>query len=99
MTLPIAFHAEARPDILAAFDWYEEKRIGLGDDFLESLESTLGRISAFPEGPAVVHREIRVRQVDRFPFGVYYRLEEERILVLAVVHFKRRASVWKSRSE
>ena len=33
MTIPIGFRPEAVDEVDAAYEWYEEQRAGLGEDF------------------------------------------------------------------
>jgi hypothetical protein len=35
----------------------------------------------------------------RFPFGLLYAIETERIVIVAVAHLKRRPGYWKDRIE
>jgi hypothetical protein len=35
MTLPLAFSREAVEDVDVAYQWYNEQRAGLGEEFLE----------------------------------------------------------------
>jgi plasmid stabilization system protein ParE len=97
MNLPLVFRPEVALEVDATYQWYESEREGLGAEFLDELEKVYDRISEFPEGPALIHRDIRVRATHRFPYGVYYRVAEDRIRVIAVVHLRRSARVWKSR--
>jgi hypothetical protein len=39
---------DAREDLLAAADWYEDQRQGLGDEFLDAIGETLERVNAAP---------------------------------------------------
>lgn len=38
MTLPVTFHCAARTEFIDASDWYQNKRPGLGDDFIAEIE-------------------------------------------------------------
>lgn len=97
MTLPIRVRDEVDLDVQNACQWYETERPGLSDEFLAELIETYRKISEFPEGPSPHYRDIRVRSVQRFPYGVYYRVETECVRVIAVVHLHRGARVWKAR--
>jgi plasmid stabilization system protein ParE len=48
---------------------------------------------AFPLVGAVVHRSL----VRRFPYAVYYRVDEGFIDVIACLHTRRSPSIWRSR--
>jgi len=60
---------EARNDIIAAHDWYESKRDGLGADFELCIEEAFARIAADPQAWAVWYRKTRRLVLARFPHG------------------------------
>lgn len=97
MTLPIVFRPEVVSEIEQIGRHYEQEKEGLGERFLLTLDEAIEMIGEFPEGPAIVYRDVRVRTTPKFPYGVYYRVLSGQILVIAVVHLHRRASSWKSR--
>ena len=43
---------------------------------------------------ASVHGEVRRALVSRFPYGIFYRVESKRVVVLAVLHTARDPKVW-----
>ncbi len=48
MSYRLVAHETADADIAEAYDWYEQKKKGLGDDFLLSLAECCKRIFDFP---------------------------------------------------
>jgi plasmid stabilization system protein ParE len=46
----------------------------------------------------MLHRETRRAVVRRFPFGVFYKVEEASIVVVAVMHGSRHPKQWKQRT-
>ena len=97
MTSPLAFHDEVRDEVDDAYLWYERQREGLGEEFLAAVQEILDRIAEAPKLGPMIHRDVRVRVVRRFPYGVYFRVEAARILVIAVQHGKRDPRLWRSR--
>jgi plasmid stabilization system protein ParE len=89
---------EARDDIEQASTWYERQRPGLGDNFLEQVLDALDRIAENPETYPVVHRQTRRAVLRRFPFGVFYRVEDDAIVVIAIMHGSRDPRAWQRRS-
>jgi len=98
MSVSLLLTATAEAELLQAKDWYENKRQGLGDDFLTVFDETLNSISDNPLAFQCVHRDVRRALMPRFPYGVYFRAESEYILVLAVFHSSRNPAGWKRRS-
>jgi plasmid stabilization system protein ParE len=97
MSLPIEFDSDARSEFLAAIEWYESKRQGLGLEFLDEVRTVMRLISDSPRMFAQIASGIRQATVKRFPFSVIYRPEPARILVLAVFHGSRDPEAWKYR--
>src|SRR5262249_30015394 len=97
MTLPLILRPEAEQDTSEARDWYESRREGLGDEFLDELNKAFDRIRQFPQRYAAGYRDVRPALLHRFPYVVYYRLTPTNIDVLAVVRGSRRSKTWRSR--
>ena len=95
--IDVIFRPEAEEELFAAYRWYEEKHAGLGEEFLRCVEAVVEQISRFPEGNAFVHREIRRGLTRRFPYGVFYIVEDEKAVVLAVFHASRNPPAWRRR--
>jgi plasmid stabilization system protein ParE len=98
MTLPIEYRLEAMADIDAAYDWYENQSAGLGERFLTALHDHIERIQQQPAAYAIEYREVRPAPMRRFPYVVYYRIDPDRLLIVAVQHGSRHPRRWKSRA-
>lgn len=97
MRLPVTIRPEAEKDIEEAANWYEQRREGLGDAFLDEIQNVLVAISERPAAYAVLHRGVRRALIKRFPFGVFYRLEDDGLVVFAVMHGRRHPRRWMER--
>ncbi len=98
MTHEVRLRAEAEGDLAEAGSWYEEQQEGLGQQFLDEALVALESIGAKPMLYPSVGRNTRRAVMRRFPFGVYYRVEESLIVVIAVMHGSRDPKRWKSRA-
>src|SRR5579859_7933991 len=98
MSLPIVLRFEASQDTEVARDFFEGRKTGLGQTFLNRLKEVLSSISHNPKLYAVVWRKIRAAKVRKFRFVVYYRIHDDRIEVLAIMHGHRLASAWRDRA-
>ena len=85
----VEFTVEARQDILDSYLWYEKQRLGLGDEFILCIDEARERISRYPESSPKVYIYYRKCFVRRFPYVLYYRIVEDRIIVIGVLHVKR----------
>ena len=97
MTAEVRLRPEVEDDLLEAAVWYEEQCAGLGKDFLDEAAATLSRISASPSAYPILHRSTRRALLLRFPFGVFYCIEDNAIVVIAVLHGSRNPRNWRTR--
>jgi plasmid stabilization system protein ParE len=84
-------------DIGAAFSWYENERPGLGGGFLDELRATYDRIVQGPMHHQELRAGIRRALVRRFPYAVYFAVEVDTIIVVAVLHASRDPAEWQQR--
>jgi plasmid stabilization system protein ParE len=84
-------------DIESAFGWYESEESGLGLEFLEQLRLVYGRIRDNPLGYEEQRSDIRRGLMRQFPYAVYFSIEDETILILAVLHTARDPAEWQLR--
>lgn len=93
----ILFHHLARKEFLEARDYYDDLVFGLGKIFVTELEKSLNVIKTNPAAYPVINENIRKAVIIKFPYSILYRLEEDRIYVLAVMHQKRKPNYWVKR--
>ncbi|WP_225073916.1 type II toxin-antitoxin system RelE/ParE family toxin [Desulfuromonas sp. CSMB_57] len=92
--MKIVFLLPAQAELDDAFSWYEEQAVGLGYELLDEIDQALRLVVSFPElQPQMVHK-VRRCLVNRFPYGIYYGLSEDTIVVVAVAHLKRKPTYW-----
>lgn len=84
-------------DIAATFDRYENEQIGLGREFLVELRATYDRVADGPLKYQHLRSGIRRALVRRFPYAVYFAIEDDVIVVLAVLHVSRDPAEWQRR--
>jgi plasmid stabilization system protein ParE len=89
MSVPVVVRLAAAVDIRDAAAWYELKRTGWGDRFDEEVVSALSRIEDKPELFGRVYKDVRRAPVNRFPYGIFYRLIDDAAIVIAVMHGRR----------
>ncbi|MCX6290418.1 MAG: type II toxin-antitoxin system RelE/ParE family toxin [Bacteroidetes bacterium] len=82
---------DAEHDIDEAFLWYEFQSAGLGKKFIRALESGFITIDLQPNAFPFALRNIRKFVIKKFPFNVYYRINETgQIEIIRVLHHKRK---------
>lgn len=45
----------------------------------------------------IKYRHTRVKYISKFPFGVHYQINENKVNVLAVLHTSQNPGIWNSR--
>ena len=94
----IVIRPAAAADIDEAFEWYENRREGLGREFLEAVDAGIASVNSNPVMYQVVHREIRRVLIHQFPFGIFYRIYGDVIVVIACMHGRRDPTRWSTRT-
>lgn len=82
---------QAKAEIAEAAEYYRDRRDGLDDEFLAEFDSAVATISSDPLRFEQVRPGIRRCFLERFPYGIYYRMPEVGIVRIIVVrHHSRR---------
>jgi plasmid stabilization system protein ParE len=97
VTLPVVWTPEANEDLLEARAWYDNMRPQLGERFARAVEAIVETIAEHPLQFPVVHRSRRRAGVRRFPYGIFFEVQEHRIVVIACFHSRRNPRHWQSR--
>lgn len=97
MTYTLRFRPEVVTDLEDAARWYDERRPGLGAEFLQESKSALDRIAQQPEHMAADAIGIRSFRLHRFPYVVHYRIEKTMVVVFAFMFGGRDPSAWQDR--
>ena len=97
MSLSLTIRPEAEADLAAQFDWYEERKRGLGYEFLAEVRAILGEIEENPLRHAAIYRNARRALVRRFPFKVFYLFDGKKVEVIGVIHARRDPQYWQQR--
>jgi plasmid stabilization system protein ParE len=87
----------AELDVAAAYQWYESEQAGLGREFLEELRNAYDRIVEEPLRYQAVRSGIRSALIRRFPYAVYFAVDSDAVVVLAVLHVSRNPAEWQRR--
>ena len=93
----VSFHPRARDEVEEVQAWYEDRSLLAAAGFLHELSVAVRRIGAAPRRYQVAEHGTRRILLERFPFSIHYRVNEDEIVVVAVAHQKRRPEYWSSR--
>ncbi len=75
---------EANNEIIQAYLWYETKQEGLGEKFIDALETCYVAIDINPNTFEKKYKFQRQAIIKNFPYVVMYEQEENKIIIYAV---------------
>ena len=78
----------------SAREWYDQERLGIGQEFVEALEHVVDLVAGFPNAFPEIAPGLRRAILRRFPYSVYYRLGEDIVEVVACLHSSRSPDTW-----
>jgi plasmid stabilization system protein ParE len=85
----LVIRPRAETDLREAQDWYDSQRAGLGEEFVAEIEAALRALVRDPQRYTVYYRGFRRVFVRRFPYKLFYRLEDDRVIVSRILHARR----------
>ena len=97
MAAELIIAPEAQQDIDEAYSWYEDRRLGLGEEFLGCVDACILAICRMPELHVKVHEDYRRALVRRFPYAIFYEYTGEKVIVYSIFHASRDPQKWRNR--
>jgi hypothetical protein len=89
MRYVLRFLPEVEDDVLAGYAWYQEKAPGIGEEFLRMFYAGAGQILRNALLFRKVDREFRRCLLRRFPYAIYFTLQDNEIVVFGFFHCAR----------
>ena len=84
-------------DIEEAALWYNNQRKGLGAELLLSIEAEINLIARNPYTYQVSKKDYRRALIHKFPYNIFYKIDNDKVVILALWHFKRKPFSWLKR--
>jgi len=90
---------KARREEKEIYDYYEVRKEGLGEEFLNEQERVETILTKYPKIYQIVHKNIRQAALKRFEYKISFVVNEtqKQIIIIAVTHNKRHERNWKAR--
>jgi plasmid stabilization system protein ParE len=95
--LPILLDSRAEEDIDTAAQWYAEQNPEVALEFLDAVNTAFERLAQFPLAHPEIQLNIRRILTNKFPFCIYYAVDNNYIRVVAVLHIRRSPDTWQKR--
>jgi toxin ParE1/3/4 len=88
---------DAKADISSAVRWYQRTDPNQAFRFMLETRATRRRIEQFPYQFPIIKNPVRRALLKHFPYSMYFSLNNDHALVLAVVHQRRSDIIWMDR--
>ena len=86
MARSVRYHPDFDSDVLAAAEWYDQRQLGLGSDFVVRVRNATLALLADPGRRTAIDYGLRYWPVERYPYVVFYDLTDAEAIVLGVMH-------------
>lgn len=99
MSWRLIVRREARSELAEAVDWYRSQHPDFGNRFLRAF---LEAVNKLVENPYLFQRlddDIRRVRLKDFPYNLLYFIQEDRVVIVACAHAKRRPGYWRDHLE
>lgn len=93
----VEFTSAAEGEFEDAVAHYDGHRAGLGTEFAKEIAAAILRIQEYPEAWQSLRGGVRRCQLNRFEYGLVYRVRGDVATIYAVMHLKRRPEYWRKR--
>ncbi len=93
----VLFTPAAQAEVIEAQDWYEREAQGLGGSFRAEVDRVVQRLAANPLQFPTMLADVRRARLRRFPYGLFFRVVEDGVFVIACLHASRDPRVWRRR--
>jgi len=90
----VRFASPAERELKEAIEFYESAQEGLGADFLSDVEAATRLIASHPLAWTPMSRRTRRCRLHRFPFGLFYQVRSDEILIVSVMDLRRDPKRW-----
>ncbi len=92
-----SFHEAAEKEFFTAIEYYEECQLGLGLKFSEEIINTIERMCNYPHIGTKIDSKTRRCLANKFPYGILFRVVDNHIRIMAIMHLHRKPDYWKNR--
>lgn len=91
------FHPDALEEYREAAIWYANRERELGQQFIISIEDAIQKVVESPTRWRIIDEDVRRCLTHLFPYAILYTIEDNFILIVAVMHFSREPGYWRER--
>jgi toxin ParE1/3/4 len=85
----ISIREGAERDLVRAWRWYEDQSAGLGDKFIAGVREAIVDLQTAADRQPEYYRGFRRVLLRPFPYKVFYRIEQDRVIIFRILHASR----------
>ncbi|MDA3971225.1 MAG: type II toxin-antitoxin system RelE/ParE family toxin [Desulfobulbaceae bacterium] len=98
MTVELIIAPEAQLDVEDAYDWYEDHKFGLGEEFLSCVDAAVQSLCRSPKLYPKIFKDYRRALVRRFPYAIFYEYTDQKFLTIySFFHTSQEPNKWRKR--
>lgn len=86
----IEYHPAIEVELAEIRDYYNERFLNLGADFINEVERQVLRIAAMPSRWMIVRGDTRRALMKRFPYAILFRVVDDTVIRVTVIKHERR---------
>ena len=94
MKLSFELTEDAKFDVGEAILWYYNQNNDVSDEFKFYLSEGINRIFLNPSLFQFKYSDVRVHFIEKFPYGIHYKVNESILQIIGVFHTKRSPKNW-----
>ena len=95
--MKVEFLPEADEEFREAARYYESEAAGVGLSFIAVVHKAVDEIVEFPLVTQVQRAGIRKKVLRHFSYNLFYTIEVDAIVIVAVAHQRKRPNYWRAR--
>jgi plasmid stabilization system protein ParE len=84
--MKLIYHPAAEAEVVAAARFYAQRVGGLGAEFLDEFDASIAVLLHAPDRWRIIKGDKRRYLMQRFPYGIYFRIVGEDVRILVVKH-------------
>ncbi len=88
---------EAEVDLDKSYEYYANENEDLADNFYRYIANSIEEIRKNPNLYPDIHKNIRKFVIKKFPFVIYYKINDVVVEVVAIFHTSRNPEIWQER--
>ncbi|HEX7332195.1 MAG TPA: type II toxin-antitoxin system RelE/ParE family toxin [Pyrinomonadaceae bacterium] len=91
------FHPDALEEYREAAIWYAKREQELAQQFIANVEDAIQSVVQGPTRWRIIDEDVRRYLTHLFPYAILYTIENNFILIVAVMHLSREPGYWRER--